>query len=98
MEIVSIMQSCIINFNALLEEFVILAQKRYLFWQEFLVFCHFQIDSIMFVLQNASVTLHDNVQVICISGDVYTNYSSPITICQVWARNSRCGFSHLNLF
>ena len=66
------MNSSFIQYNAPLVEYVDKAQEIKFFWHKWLVFCHFQINFIIFEVQKVSVTVQDNIQPACISLEVYT--------------------------
>ena len=80
-EFVLIMDSCFIQYNAPLKEYINVAQKMNLFCQEWLVLCQFQIHFIILEVWTVSVTVHNNTQMVRISLEVYTYFSATIINC-----------------
>ena len=78
MEFVLHMNSCFIQYNAPPVKDVNPVQLINLFCQEQLVFCQTQINLIIFEVQIVPVTIHDNIEIVCISLQVYTYFSSAI--------------------
>ena len=77
-EFVLIMNSCFIQYNAPLVEYVDVAQQVNLFCQKWIIFCHFKINFIIFEVYTTSVTVHDNFQLDCISLEVYPFFLLPL--------------------
>ena len=78
MEFVLIMNSCFIQYNAPLVEYVNVTQEVNSFYQKWLVFCHFKINFIIFGVYTIPVTVHDNIQLVCISLEVYPFFSPTV--------------------
>ena len=70
------MNSC---YHAPFAKDVNVAQLMNWFCQVQLVYCQLQINLIIFEVQFVSVTVHDKIEIICISFEVYTYFSSNIT-------------------
>ena len=81
-EFVLFMNSCFIQYKATLIENVNVAQEINSFCQKWLVFCHFQINFANFEVSVISVTVHDNIKIVCISLEVYTYFSPTILNCR----------------
>ena len=75
------MNSCLIQYNAPLVEYVNVAQEINSFCQMWLVFFYFQINFNIFQVEIVSVTVHDNIQLVCISLEIHTNFSPSIIYC-----------------
>ena len=71
-EFVLFMNSCFIQYNAPLVEYVNVAQEINSLCQKWLVFCEFQINFITFDVKIVSVTVHGIVKLVCISLEVHT--------------------------
>ena len=82
-EFVLIMNNSYIQYKALLVEYAKVAQKINSFRQKCLVFCQFQINFNIFEVRTVSVTVHDNIQLVCISLEVYTNFSPTIIFLSI---------------
>ena len=61
--------------NAPVVEYVNIAQEISSFCQKWLGFCELQINFIIFEVKTVSVTVHDKIQLVCISLEVHTYFS-----------------------
>ena len=75
------MDSCFLQYKAPLEKDVNAIQYVTSFCQGWLVFRQVQITFIIIEVQIVSVTVHDKIEVVCISLEVYTYFSSAIRFC-----------------
>ena len=66
-EFVLSMNSFFVRYNPPLVEYVNVAHWINSFCEKWRVFCQFQINFIIFEVLTVSVTLHDNIQLVCIS-------------------------------
>ena len=76
-----IMNSCFIQYNAPLVEYVNLAQEIDSFCQNWLVLCQFRINFIIFEVYFVSVTVHDKIQLVFIRLDFHTYFSLTFLFC-----------------
>ena len=65
-KIVLNMNSCFIQYNAPFFKYVNRAQKINSFCRKLLVFCQLQINLNVFEVQNVSVTVHENIEILWI--------------------------------
>ena len=82
-EIVLLMHNFFVQYIAPLEKEVNLIQKINLFCHGQLAFCQIRMSFIIFEVQNSPVTIHDKIEVICISPEMYTYFSSAIIYCPI---------------
>ena len=75
------MNSCFIQYNAPLENYVDVPQKINLFSQKQLLFCQLQKNFVIFEIQIFSVTVHDIIQLVGIGSEVYTYFSTSFIYC-----------------
>ena len=90
--------SCFFQYNAPPGNDVNAAQKISSFCQEHLLFYQLPINFIIFELQIVSVTVHDNIETVCISPKVHTYSSCTLQLCPFQARNFFFGISLFNVW
>ena len=93
-----IMNSCFVQYNASLLDYVKVAQKKVSQYQERLVFVQFQIKFIIFEVYTVSVTVQDNIEFVFISLEVYTFFSPTIKNCPFPAKYFFLEYSLFNVW